>query len=290
MKNLIKIISAIAILALGAFSILQDKPEGICTAMMVPVLFVDTTRQRAAYQRMSLIASKLNLRFNTSIIVNEDYFLSEKRIGNNISTYKFETWEKVMQTQTDYPLQNGVKDNDLFIGTGLRMYIDYRKIGYSNVVPQTYPNAQHFAASGATVADLWSVYNGQIMFQVGRTVYIPNLNTRRLLNIPQTQQTLAGNNSELNGSDYIPLDPYPVFSGRADNTLQLALDLYTGWAGAATTKDYENVISIEMEGLTVQNGADYADYFNGAMNIDQEIDKEIQAGRIRDVNGTLQKV
>ena len=271
-------------------SFLAKHSTGITLAYM-GVGVVDVTRARAAYENLKEVAAKLNLVFtDASIIVNEDYFLSELPISNNTQQYQFPTWDKVMQTLVNYPLLQGVKDNDIFVGISAQLYLDYRKVGNTNVYPQTYVNATHFAGSGATVTDLQSFFNAQLSIQVGRTVYIPNLNTRRFLLVPDTQQSLAGNQSGFHGANLVDLDPYPLFSGRADNKLIVDVPTYSGWAPAATTSGYENVVSIQMHGITLQNAEKYMDYFSGGADIDAEIAKLQSQGKLKDVNGIWQRV
>lgn len=274
----------------SCLAFLVKNSTGVTLAYM-GVGVVDVTRARAAYENAKLVASKLNLVFpDASIIVNEDYFLSELPISNNTQQYNFPTWDKVMQTLTNYPLLQGVKDNDIFMGISAQLYLDYRKVGNTNVYPQTYVNPTHFATSGATITDLQSFFNAQLSIQVGRTVYIPNLNTRRFLVVPQTQQSLAGNQSSMDGGKLVDLDPYPLFSGRADNKLVVDVPTYAGWAPAATTSGYENVVSIQMHGITLQNAEKYMDYFSGGADIDAEVAKLMQSGKVIDRNGILMRV
>lgn len=249
---------------------------GIGTMFMFA--FIDATRARAAFERIQDVAAKLNTVFGADLIVNQDYFLSEQEIDNNTSTYTFQTWQKVIDTNiAQFPLQKGVNDNDAFVGIAGQLTIDNRVSGQSNVVPQTYVNVNHFtAANTGDAQDLWSFYNATWSLQIGRTVFIPGMSTRDFMYVPETQQSLATNLSEYTGSKLFEFDPYPVLSGRADNKLQLEVPLYAGWAGAALTG--QNIVGFRMNGVTIQNGAGFVKFFTGGESIDRWVKIYEQAG------------
>lgn len=251
----------------------------------IAVAAVDSTRSRAAYQRIMdiciAIAQKLPGQGGGDIIVNRDFILSEQVIQNNVSTYIFDLWNKTLINQTPKrPLVKGVVDNDLFMACNVRLLIDSRTIEQSNVKVQSFPVEAAFAGSGATTDDLWSIYNAQWFLQVDRVVYVPGDTTRKLLFVPPFNLSDNGGLitepvNTIDGCRYYPLDPYPIISGRLDNKLTLEVDLYAGWNGAADQEVYadtENVISFEFDGYTIKNGHKFIQFFNGSLDINSPED------------------
>lgn len=178
----------------------------------------------------------------------------------------------------------GVKDNDLFFAMQVRLLIDSRTVGNSNVKVQTWPSPQAFFGSGATPDHLWSIYNAKWSLQVDRVVYIQSELTRRFAKTPpfytSTQAGIVPGTgitgfaepiNQIIGDTYIDLDPYPIISGRLDNKLTLDVSLFASWNGAANTSLYattENVISFEFHGFTVKNGSQWMPFFNGQLDVD----------------------
>lgn len=249
--------------------------------LALTVAAMDTTRARAAYERVQNICGQLIAKFPesaaSSFIISQDFILSEQVIDNNKSQYTFDLWNKTLQGQTNprRPLQKGVVDNDLFLAIGVRLLIDSRVQGQSNVKVQTFPVDAVFAPSGATTDDLWSIYNAQWSLTVDRVVYVSDESTRKMLYVPafnlsdSTGVTTEPINT-LDGGRYHELDPYPIISGRLDNDCVLDIPLYSGWNGEADTAEYstlENVISLEFTGYTIKNGYRFIQFFNGTKDI-----------------------
>ncbi|HEY0843698.1 hypothetical protein [Methylotenera sp.] len=234
----------------------------------------DTTRARAAYDTILARVAEINGVFDTGMIVNEDYFLSEQLISDSKTVYKFDVLAQTMDAdRQSWPNQKGVQNNDIFIGLCMLMTIDHREEGKSNILPQTYPNPYQFtAANTGNFEDLYAFYSGNWGLTVGSRVYIPNMSTRLFLDVPQTQQSLAANanGSQFNGNKLVELDPYPVLSGKADNKLTLNINTYEDFAAAALAGQGQNVVSFFMKGITVQNGANFADFVTGMKSITRE--------------------
>lgn len=254
---------------------------GLPTIAMV-VSAVDDTRARACYERIQNICGQLIGKFPdsaaTSIVIQQDTLLTEQPIANEGTTYTFPVSNKTLTGLTNprRPLCKGVIDNDLFMAIDVRMMIDSRTEGQSNVKYQTYPCAFAFDPSGATTDDLWSIFNAQLTLQVDQVTYINKLATNLFTNVPPFNLVdSAGLITEpvntVDGKRYVELDPYPVISGRLDNVLTMYVPLYPGWNGAANQEIYtntENVITLEFLGFTIKNAYRFIQFFNGTMKVD----------------------
>lgn len=259
-------------------------PEGISLALTVTA--IDSTRARAAYERISFISQECSKLFGAKIggdiIVNRDVIITEQVINNNNGAYTFDLSNKTLQNQTPKrPLVKGVIDNDLFMPMNVRLLIDSRVQGSANVKVQTYPNPLEFDPSGATVLDLYAIFNAQWSFQVDRVVYINGDTTRKFLKVPkwntETSTGVGTFSNAFDGIRYYELDPYPIISGRLDNKLTLNVSYITGWNGAADTEEYstlENVITFEFDGYTIKNAHKLIQFFNGNLKIDSAADVE----------------
>lgn len=234
-----------------------------------PVFYMDPSRARAAYELIKNVIGKINTMTDAQIIVSESFLNSEQVIQNNKSVYDFKILQQDMPD--DRPLNRGVQDNDVFIAFGGRLLIDHRVIGNTNVIPLTYPNQFTFtAANTGAVADLYSLYNGQISYQVGSTVFQSGESSRFMLDIPRTQKSGVLNESEYHGISLKNFDPYLVMSGKATNKLKLEIGLYAGWAGASIVDTEENVMSMFFDGVTLENGAGYVNYLTGVADLEAE--------------------
>lgn len=229
----------------------------------------DNGRNRFAFTWIKDVISKINTIFpEARILVNFDYLNSEQLIQNGTNSYSFPLYEKSMQnTMALFPLQKGVKDNNIFIATGARMFIDHRVSGTGNVYLQTYPSSAVFLAVTGAYKDLQAFFNGKWTFTIDTTNYITGESTRKFEIIPVTQKTTADNENEMDYNKFKPFDPYLTLSGRADNEITLQIVAPAGWAGAAT--EGQNVVSFMLDGFTLQNGEQFMGYFTGEKDIDQ---------------------
>ena len=294
MKNFPVRITVFCFAILGAVLVYFLTHSAHHAILCIGVAAIDSTRARAALERISDTAGKIMTCFPgraQEIIVNRDYICTEQVIANNVSTYIFDIWDKTLQNQSPKrPLVKGVKDNDLFLAISNRVLIDSRTIGNSNVQVETWPDPVTFFKSGCTVNDLWSVYAAKWSLQVDRIIYIPGDFTRKFLltpafnfneyafpftTVPPTPSIMNVTPGSLDGKRYWEMDPYPILSGRLDNTLKIDISLYAGWNGAANTSLYatlENVITFEFDGYTVKNGAGFIPFFNGTLDINNSTD------------------
>lgn len=193
---------------------------------------------------------------NTNIY--EDFVRLEAEIKNNVSSYVFDPRTLALKDRSFRVNQKGVSDNDLFVVTQVLIGLDSRTIAeQSAAVIQTYPNASHFAASTITTKHLEVFYNGTHSLKVGNYVFINKDTNRKFRVVQQTQQTSATNYSQSSeGTDFYNNEPLAIFSGKADNTLSIDLNLFTGIDIESTVGTIENVVTFEFRGYTVYNAAD----------------------------------
>lgn len=246
--------------------------------MKLPVLFVDTTRERAAQTRLAEMANKLNEIFAANILVQPGYYLGEAEINNNTSTYTFVTQSNQVDNAA-FPLSHAVDQNDVFVGIEAEITIDNRTAGSSLVYPQRYVNPFFFtAANTGNASHLQAFFNGTWSYQVGSTVFIQGQTTRRFLLVPNTQQSSTLNQSSYNGAQLVPQDGYIVISGKATTKLQVTIIPPASFA-AAGIGGTQNVLSFFMQGYTLQNGAGYARFFSGDISIEEYEARYVDANK-----------
>jgi len=223
-------------------------------------LMLDSSKARIAYERVIELAT------TKGFIVAPGDIRSEQLISNTVTTYQFDVRDTTLQgTIATRPLQKGVLDNDLFIAFRQGILIDHRTALQSDVILQTYPNAAHFSASTAAYDDLWAIYNGQFSVQVGATTFIQQFNSNNFATVPQTQKSLATNESQYDLFDATKdLGTYSIFSGKGDNTVQLNIKTFAGYAAAPSTG--ENVVTFWAKGFIVRNGANKFEDFRKILN------------------------
>lgn len=254
------------------------------TIAATPLVIMDNKNQRAALERVTRIVSKavaIAAKAKEDIsgyIITPSYIRSEYTILNGQTQYQFEVRDLALQSGTPpRPLVRGIKDNDLGFVYSVGLFIDYRKIGNTNVFLQSYPNSSVFTASGATVADLQIFYNGELNIKVGSTVFLDNYSTYNFYDVQQTQQSSATNYSQFNLEDaQKTFDPYVLVSGKADNQFQLNLKNYqvaTAPVVASSTSLFENVVTLYMSMIVVKNGANAITYYQEAMSTDDQANK-----------------
>ena len=187
-----------------------------------------------------------------------DYVRIEQKISNTKSTYNFKPLATGLEDLATRVNQKGISANDLFVVTEIGYFIDARLVAkQSAAVLQTYPNATHFTASGATPTDLEVFYNAELSLKVANFLFIPGMTTREFRVVPQTQQTGAANYSQSSrGADFFQNEPLAVLSGKQDVSLLVNVKTFDNIDVAASEAGYENILTVELRGYTVLNAAD----------------------------------
>lgn len=266
MKKVLSIIAILLTAVVGAFASyhvpdlfnhLTEHASKLTLA--APIALLDGSQARIAYERVIQLAT------TKGFIVAPGDIRSERLITNSDTTYSFDVRETTLQgTLATRPLQKGVLDNDLFIAFRMGIFIDHRVALQSDVILQTYPNASHFVASTAAYDDLWAFYNGNFSVQVGATEFINQYNSNNFAWVPQTQKSLATNETEYDLFQATKdLGTYSVFSGKADNKVQLNIKTFSGFAAAPASG--ENVLTFWAKGFIVRNGANTFEDFRKAL-------------------------
>lgn len=193
-------------------------------------------------------------------IVAPSFCRLERTVSNGQTTYTFDPRQTSMNTGnnsiTNSSLSAGVADNDIFVATKWRLYIDGRATATPGLVElQTYANVTAFTASITATRNMNVFFNSKLSFQVGSTVLIDQTSTVPFLDIPQTQQAAATTWSQ--NSIYeslIPCRPFHIISGRAANVYTLTTPDLTGLTLTALS-GYQNVLTLYLDGYVVKNAA-----------------------------------
>lgn len=239
---------------------------GGLSLMGIPAV-IDTEHSRVVSDRINALFGDL------PFIIQPSFMRSEQVISNTKNQYSFETRADIL-SKADRPLNKGVDNNDLFFVSDWGLFIDNRlTTSKSEVTLQTYPNSTAFAAAttGCSYNQLEIFFNSVIQFQVGSTVWYQAYDTQRFRYVPQTQQTsatlgsaAAGNYSQTQFKDtLVPIAPYAVISGSAQNTIQLSVPSLPNTADMAVDTTVqatgENVLTLYFNGFVIKNGADNAE-------------------------------
>jgi hypothetical protein len=231
-------------------------------------LVVDTTRDRAAYDRVIEITNQVNMIFGANILAQPGYFFTQLPLIDGTSNYDFPTLDQQMDKSV-FPQSHGVLYNDIFIGFSRQWAVDHRAALESALLEfQTYYNKVVFTAANTTdPTHIQALWNAFWSYAVGSKTYIQQMNTREDLVQPRTQQSSANNWPSYDGYELHKQDPYIVISGKATNYLK-AVITQPGFAGGAIKGQGFNVWSLYMKGLTLQNGSGYSRFYTGDLNIE----------------------
>ncbi len=229
---------------------------------------VDTTRNRAAFLKVLTITNKLNDIFRANIRIQPGFFLSEVKLLAGVTAYQFPTLTNEMDPAV-FPLSTGVNQNDIFVGYQRELTVDNRTATTSTLIePQRYFNKLIFVAANTTTpAHIEFIFNSFWNYVVGSTTFIQRQFTRMDLLQPVTQQSSANNWATYDGSKLIDIDPYMVISGKATNYLNLKINASAAFAGEGINNTV-NVLSWYMLGNTLQNGAGWARFYTGDLDVD----------------------
>lgn len=251
MKNL-KLFSLFAILigsVLSAAAAVVFNPAAlIVTAAALPLADVATFR--------AFYAAVRNIGLPQGVIAAPGHIISENTIASGTTSYTFATRQTSIDgTISTFPLQKGVKDNDLFIAYKFGILLDNRTASTSpNVDRQSFASYAVFNSVTNTFADLRAFYNGFLNYKVGATTFLDQFSTAEFEKVPQTQKTSAANENEYS-LDWALSDvgARPIFSGKADNEVQLQLIGSSGFNPSASSG--VNVVAFVAKGVILKNGA-----------------------------------
>lgn len=250
-------IFAFLLAAVAAFAIVPHA-ESFLTFAVLPAV-IDTSNARAAYERVLDLASKKNW------IVAPGDIRVEQTITNTTGTYNFEVRDTILQGQNKV-LQKGVQDNDLFIAFKQCIYMDNRADAStsSNVILNSYPSYATFNSVTTTFSHLYTFYNGIFSVQVGSTQFINQYSSSHFLTTPRTQKSSATNADQFSLEETLKdLGAYSIFSGKADNQVQLNIKPVASFGVAATSG--ANVLTYWAKGFVVRNGANAFEDFRKAL-------------------------
>lgn len=161
-----------------------------------------------------------------------------------------------------------LKQNDLFIVTHIGILL--KKITTAGITDAlqasaklyTYPNPSIFAASNEA-ANLEAIYNGWLSFAVDRKIYIPALETRNFLRIPDAQAgavtaAIAGPTTYTTPRDGFPnslYGYYPTDKFQFDGQQTLDFNLNMAGAPDLTAAAQTNYVVMMLKGFLAQDQA-----------------------------------
>jgi len=200
-----------------------------------------------------------NMGLPAGVIASPAEIISEQTISSGKTQYNFPVKQQSIDgTISTFPLQLGVKDNDLFIAWRLGLLLSNRSATTdSNVLYQTYVSNSVFGSVTNDVADLKSFYNGKLQLKTGSTVFVDQLSTQEFYKVPETQKTGSTNENEFI-LDWALTDigARPIFSGKADQDVQVSIVGSSAFDPSASSG--VNVITFFAKGVLLKNGANEA--------------------------------
>lgn len=211
---------------------------------------ITSERDRASY-----VHNKTNPKYEGKDLA-PGYLRLESVIKNNSGKLIFKTFEG--DGATVYPTERRLDKNDSFIATEASFYLLKQDVTNSktNGKPLTYPNVQVFGAAAADF--LWAIYNsGELKVTIGKKVWIPGLDVRRFLSVPQTQQSAPGNLDQYSSEmGRIMLTPQLEIDGSGSNEIEINFTGYAGWAGGTSADvGFEHRAVLYFSGLLVTGGS-----------------------------------
>lgn len=191
---------------------------------------------------------------------------SEVALSNSASQYDFPIRD-IQMNKTTFPVSQGVQDNDLFITTAMGLFWDSRTSGQAIIKLQSYPNPAAAVAAGITTNQLYALYNGSLTIQVGSTQFIKQLSSQTFLTIPPAQQSnTSTDDTQFDVSAALKVvGAYPIFSGKADNKVQLNISTLAGVTDIVG--DAQGVLTFWAKGVVVNNGANDANLYPQLLEI-----------------------
>lgn len=201
-----------------------------------------------------MLKSKLKVEY-PNLIITPSALRSERILTNNTSNYKFELLVQGQPTGTEVRIDQ----NDVFFATHIGVKIariDTTKS--SAAVLQTYPNETVFPASAGFVpSDLEAIYNSQLSVKIGTQEFIPNLPTSLCRYVPQTQQSAAGNKSQIQSLDGMVEVEKLQLSGKDQLDVSLSIPAFESAVAqwASVTAGTNHVLIFQAHGFLVRGAA-----------------------------------
>lgn len=232
-----------------AFNAIYTPFTGLSFIAFAPL--IDSQNYREFY------AAVRNLGLRHGIVAAPGHIISEQQITSGTTQYSFATRQTSIDGSTStFPLQKGVKDNDLFVAYKIGILLDNRAATTSNNPDrQSYASYAVFNAVTNTYADLRAFYSGFLNYKVGVTQFLDQFSTADFEKVPMTQKTSATNENEWS-LDWALTDigARPIFSGKADNDVQLQL-ISNGGSFNPSASSGVNVVAFFAKGVVLKNGA-----------------------------------
>lgn len=210
-------------------------------------------RERQIYVAVEKKLKELHGEKANEFIVSPGFLRAEKLIVTNQSKYSFDVkkigGEQVQELKLDR--------NDLFAVSRIGLFLTLQNsASIGNEVPQTYPNATLFVATGLTTLDLETIYNGFMTLKIANRVNIENLSNQEFRYVPSTQQAAAATKSEMNLSDATYKPATIIYlHGTMDIQITLEFPTYTGIAPQATSGALTTRLVLMLFGFLVKGAA-----------------------------------
>lgn len=213
------------------------------------VAVITSERERATYEH-----NKVQARF-AGKNMTQGYLRLEATITGNNNKLSFKTYDG--DGTSVYPTERRLDRNDAFIADKVAIFLLKQDIANrkTNGRLHTYPNVTEFGATAA--ADLESIYNGELSVTIGRVKKLVGFDLRRMLYVPQTLQSAAGNRDSYCGQKggFAKLTPQLVLDGSGTNEIEINYPTFAGWAGYSAVAGTEHRIVLIFRGLLVTDGS-----------------------------------
>lgn len=212
-----------------------------------------------SFSRTSAMVESFN---KAGIRATEGTLRLESALSTSAS-YTFQVNANQSQIVTEIRLRQG----DVFLATGIGLYLKKAAATSPTDAQQTtaalhtFPNSTVFTGA-SEAANLQSIYNSRLQFQVNSTNLTETLDTRRYYRVGEAQQglavsTAASNNayfaSQWNVADYgmMTFHQTIALNGQANNTINLLLPTGVDCSGTSST----NYAVIYLKGVLLINAA-----------------------------------
>ena len=210
---------------------------------------ISTERDRAIH-----LNNSLKTEFTGKELV-PGYLRLEATVTNNNGTLKFPTYTG--DSNLVYATEQRLNRNDAFIVADYGLFLLKQDIANkkTNGLPVSYPNITTFGAAAA--ADLINIFTaGKLNVEIDKKRWLPDIDCLRFLQIPQVQQSGAGNFDEWNLAKSLKhCTPQFVINGNGSNEIKLEFPVYAGFVGGTpVVAGNEHRVVLYLHGWYVADG------------------------------------
>jgi hypothetical protein len=253
MKKLFSLVAAIAFVVTLVVSATTTNAQTKNTAIAVQVVSaIAGASSGGSASRTASMVRALRSAYPLNPVIADDSIRIEAYLKNGESNYIFQ----LKSTGNDGKTEKRLNDQDAFRPLQYGVFLMKESLTVPGIgVLETFPNPTSFPVDGAVFnpEHLEHIYNGELEFKVGDTLWAPGIPIDGCRIVGTAQQQNAATRSQKHPSDgYIDAVPQYTFKGRDNNkiTLKVPGDVAQKVEMAAAS-GYRTKVVLILKGLKV---------------------------------------